>query len=290
MRKGNLAAITATIIVLASFPLVSGLLEAATSALTLDGHVLTVDVKSDQYNSSIQGLVVYDQSLSGTSAETLISTWDPVVDQGPNIAMDPVEGQPVLVWSRQDGTDFELAMTRRLAGGYWEPFNILTSNTTQDIEPRAIVDADQYVHVTWWPSGSGGSVYLRSFDIRNGRAFNPAQKPFEGSAPKTKLNTSVTGGSSVGGSEDPGTIGGVSNKASAYPCLTNPSAVPDHGVLLGCGRPAAYQLSSCKLLIGIYDATSSSWGLTVVDMTNISTSKSQVREMVQSLVDSRCPP
>ena len=288
MKKGNLAALTAMIIVLASFPLVSGLLEAATSALPLDGHVLTVAVRTDQYVPSIQGLVLYDQSVSGTTAETLVATWDQIVDQGPNIAMDPLGGQPVVVWSRQDGADFELAMMRRGPGGYWEPFNTLTNNQTQDVEPRVIVDGNENAHIVWWPSGIGGPVYLRSFDSGNGRALAAAQKPFEGGGSKTKLNTSVTGGSSIGGSEDPGTIGGVKLTAGADPCPANPSAAPDHGVVLGCGRPAAYQLSACKLLVGIYDATSSIWGLTVVDVTNVSMSKTSAREMVQSLVESRC--
>ena len=288
MKRGNLTALAATILVLASFPLVSGLIEAATSALTVDGHLLTVDIKVDRYNPSIQGLVLSDQSLSGTSTETLTATWDPIIDQGPHIAMNPVESQPLLVWSRHDGNDFELAMVLKRPGGYWEPFNILTSNTTQDVEPRAIVDENEDAHITWWPSGAGGSVYLRSFDVRNGRALGQAQKPFEGSGSKTKLNTSTTGGSSVGGGEDPGTIGGLNVRAGADPCPANPSANPDHGVVLGCGRPAAYQLSACKLLIGIYDPAASTWGLTVVDVSNVSMSTTSVREMVQSLVDSRC--
>lgn len=288
MKKGNLTALSTAIIVLASLPLISGLPEAATSALTLDGHVLTVEIIVDQYSPSIQGLVVFDQSLSSISSETILTTWDSVVDHGPNIAMSPFEGQPVLVWSRQEGTDFELAMMRRRPGGFWEPFQILTNNQSQDVESRVIVDGNENAHIVWWPSGVGGSVFLRTFEIRNGRALGLAQKPFEGSGSKNKLNTSVTGGSSIGGSEDPGTIGGLNVRASADPCPANPAAAPEHGVVLGCGRPAAYQLSACKLLIGIYDATSLSWGLTVVDVTNVSMSQAPTREMVQSLVDSRC--
>ena len=288
MKKGKLVALSATIIVLAALPLISGLLEAATSVLTLDGHLLTVRVTVDPSIPSIQGLVVYDQTPSGTSAQTILSTLDMVLDQGPNIALNPVEGQPVLVWSRQDGTDFELAMMRRRPGDYWEPFYILTNNQTQDVEPRVIVDENESAHIVWWPSGIGGSVYLRSFNIRNGEALTPAQKPFEKVLLKNKINTSVIAGSSLGGSEDPGLIGGISVRASADPCPANPTAIPEHGVVLGCGRPAAYQLSACKLLIGIYDATSSSWDLTIVDVTNIQISRSPARELVQSLVDSKC--
>lgn len=288
MKRVNLAAVTVILIVLASFPMVSGLLEAATSALTLDGHLLTVDIRADQYIPSIQGLVVSDQSLSGSSIEMLASTWDPVIDQGPNIAIDPYEGQPVLVWSRQDGSDFELAMMRRRPGGYWEPFTILTSNQTQDVEPRVIVDGDETAHIVWWPENIGGPVYLRSFDSRNGHALGTVQKPFEGSSAKTKLNTSITGGSSVGGGDDPGLIGGIKLTAGNDPCLANPSAAPDHGVVLGCGRPAAYQVSGCKLLIGIQDAATTTWKQTVVDLSIVSTTKSEIREMVQSLVDARC--
>jgi hypothetical protein len=117
--------------------------------------------------------------------------------------------------------------------------------------------------------------------------MSSAQKPFEGTSTKTKTS-SGTGSTEVGGSEDPGTIGGLNVKAATDPCPTNPAAAPDHGVVLGCGRPAAYQVSACKLLVGTFDVSSSSWGLTVVDLSNVSVSRTTVREMVQSLVDSRC--
>ena len=68
MKKGKLVALSATMIVLAALPFIPGLLEAATSVLTLDGHILTVGITEDPYTPSIQGLVLYDQAPSGTSA------------------------------------------------------------------------------------------------------------------------------------------------------------------------------------------------------------------------------
>lgn len=288
MKRYRLATPAAVAITLAVLALVTGVFQAGTSVLTRDGHILTVEIETDPYNSSLQGLVLLDESSSGTTSQPILSTWDSIVDQGPQMTLNPYDGQPVVVWSRQDGADFELAMMRRQAGGYWAPFDILTNNQTNDIEPRAIVDITETAHIVWWASGLGGPVFLQSFDVLNGHSSGQAQRPFEVAGYGHKLKSSTTSGDWIGGGEDPGTIGGFSSNASADPCLANPAAAPDHGVVMGCGRPAAYQLSSCKLLIGVYDTTTSAWTQTVTDLGSTSLAGTSVREIVQTQVDARC--
>ncbi|HEY3175908.1 MAG TPA: hypothetical protein VGK94_09160 [Candidatus Polarisedimenticolia bacterium] len=278
--KGYRLAAAIALVVLA---LVTGASEAGPSVVTRDGHLLTVEVESDPYSPTTQGLVVFDQSTAGTTTVTIPSTWDPVIDQGPQMTLNPYDGEPVVVWSRQQGGDFELAMMRRMPGGDWAPFNILTGNTTNDIEPRSIVDLSEMAHIVWWPSGAGGPVFLQGFDVHNGGNNGPPQRPFE--PPKRKLSSSSSG-DSIGGAEDPGTIGG--SKASASPCLANPSAAPDHGVVLGCGRPAAYQLSNCILVVGVYDTTTSTWTQTWTDLSSAPLDGTSIREIVQTQVDARC--
>lgn len=288
MKRFRLATLITAALVLAVLVFATGAFEAGTSVLLQDGHILTVEVDEDPYDPAVQGLVILDQSSSGTTSQPLISTWDPAIDQGPNITLNPYDGQPVLVWSRQVGSDFEIAMTRRLPNGSWASIDILTGNQTNDIEPRSIVDPSEVAHILWWPSGLGGPVLLGSFNVHTGQAVGPLQRPFESGGTGRKLNTSTSGGESVGGGEDPGTIGGLTKQASANPCLLNPAAAPDHGVVLGCGRPAAYQLSDCKLLVAVYDPSAASWGLTSTDLSGISLSGTSVREIVQTQVNVRC--
>lgn len=288
MKHYRLAAPVTAAIGLAVLALVTGVFEAGTSLMLRDGHFLTVDVENDPSNPSVQGLVVLDQTASGTSSQTITSTWDQYIDQNPNLALNPYDGQPVVVWSRQDGgTDFELAMMRRLPGGWWAPFNILTNNQTNDVEPRAIIDPDEMAQIVWWPSGIGGPVFLQSFDVPTGHSSGQPQRPFEGGGSGRKINT-INCPDCLGGGEDPGTISGINTRASADPCLANPAAAPDHGVVLGCGRPAAYQLSNCKLLVGVYDPTVSAWTLTVADLSRALLSGTSIREIVQMQVDARC--
>jgi hypothetical protein len=288
MKHYRLAAPVTAAIGLAVLALLTGVFEAGTSLMLRDGHLLTVAIENDPYNPSVQGLVLLDETASGTSSQTIISTWDPFIDQGPNLSLDPYDGQPVVIWSRQvGGADFELAMMRRLPGGYWAPFDILTNNQTNDIEPRAIIDINDMAHIVWWPSGIGGPVFLHSFDVPTGHGNGQPQRPFEGGGNGRKIGL-TTCPDCLGGGEDPGTIAGVSTRASADPCLANPAAAPDHGVVLGCGRPAAYQLSNCKLLVGVYDTTTSAWTLTVADLSRALLGSTSVREIVQMQVDARC--
>ena len=54
-----------------------------------------------------------------------------VLDQSPSIALNPYGGV-VVVWSRRQGADFELAMASRPTSGSWSQHALLTYNTTSD--------------------------------------------------------------------------------------------------------------------------------------------------------------
>jgi hypothetical protein len=274
-------------IALAVLLVVTGAYYAGVTVVDDTGHVLTVDVIYDSSDPSVQGLAVEDQAPTGTTTtSTIFSTWDPVIDTNPDISLNPRDGQPVVIWSRQQGSDFEIAMVRRMPGG-WGPIDILTYNSSNDIEPRAIVDPIEAAHVVWYPSGLGGPVYLQSFDIHNGQALTPPAKPLEPPGTKT-LKTGTTGGSSVGGGDDPGLIGGLTSRASENPCVDNPSAAPEHGALLACGRPAAYQLISCYLTVGVYDTANAVWAQSITNLTLRDLSTTTVREIAQSMASARC--
>ena len=266
--------------------LITGAYQASVKVVDPDGHLLSVEIVYDSVDPSIQGLALVDEGPTVTTTDPVSSTMDEIIDKDPTIALDPVDGQPVLVWSRQAGGDYELAMLRHMPGG-WGPIDILTSNTTQDISPRALVDAVGRAHVLWYPSGIGGPVYLQGFYTNNGHAAGPPQKPLEPTAPRP-LKSGTTGGSDVGGGDDPGLIGGLTSKASENPCLANPAAAPDHGVVMACGRPAAYQISSCQLVVGVYDTLHWTWAQTVSDLSGRNLSGTSVRDIAQGMANTRC--
>ncbi len=265
---------------------------AATSVVDRRGHVLTVDVVVNPADPAQQGLRIRDQEVGGEPiSELLYQTYDPVLDIGPQMGIDPLSGDPVLVWSRWDGADFELAMTRRLPDATWDQIDLVTSNYTGDVEPRFVVDQVGAARVLWWPQGSGGPVHLQAFDTNTGTPIGPPERPLESSNAWTgHLVTNVIG-AEEGGGDDPGVTGGASkSKASALPCLSNPGAAPEHGVLMSCGRAAVYQLSSCQLVVGVYDPAAQQWRQSVLDLGSVSLLDTTVRDVAQGVADGRCTP
>jgi len=271
--------------------LCSGFFQAATTVVDQRGHLLTIEVVPNPSNPSVQALRLVDRAPTGeTTTETLLFTYDAVLDTGPNIAIDPADGEPVVVWSRHDGTDLELAMARRVPnGGGWGPLDQLTTNTSTDIEPRFIVAPDGAAHIIWWPQGLGGDVRLQSFDIFTGQPRGTPQKPLEPPpCPSSHLIQCVRGGSTEGApGDDPGVPRGNS-KASASPCLMNPAAAPDHGALMSCGRPAGWQLSSCQLVVGTLNTETQTWRQVYADLSNVSLAATSVTDIAQAIADSRC--
>lgn len=265
----------------------TGVFQAATTLIDWRGHLLTVEVRTNPTDPAIQGLHLIDRSpLGDVTDEPILSTHDTVLDIGPNLALNPVDGEPVVVWSRDDGADMELALARRLPGGGWTSIDLLTSNTTSDIEPRLAIDGDGQAFVLWWPEGVGGPVQIQTFDAITGiPQEEEPERPFE---PPVWRNTRPgprprSGENSGGGSDDPGII-----TAEAYPCPTNPEAQPEHGIVLSCGQPAAYQLSGCQLIVGTTDAVSNLWMQTYADLSEVSLEGTSTWEIVRGMADSRC--
>ena len=108
--------------------------------------------------------------------------------------------------------------------------------------------------------------------------------------PPTKgLKTgTIIGGSSIGGGDDPGLIGGLTSRASEAPCVANPAVAAEHGALMACGRAAAYQVSSCYLVVGVYNTSTSTWAQSISNLSLQNMSATSARALAQSLADARC--
>ncbi|HKY31933.1 MAG TPA: hypothetical protein VJV23_05305 [Candidatus Polarisedimenticolia bacterium] len=265
--------------------LATGVFEAVSPVVDpASGSRFTVDIVYDPANPSVQGVRLVEETTAGQLlTDTIPSSYDTVMDLGPAVALSP-DGQAVVVWSRHDGSDFELAITRRHASG-WVLHGTLTSNTTSDVEPRLLVDYTQTAHVLWWGSGLGGPVYLQSFDPSSGAVRSLRQQPFE---PAGKRLTPYFD-PDAGGIDDPGIpTKNANNKASAYPCPSNPAAAPEHGVVMACGRAAAWQLSACQLVVGVQDPFTSAWSQTVVDLSSANLTGISPQQIAQQTADWVC--
>lgn len=287
-RYGNvlaLAVITAGILAM-----IGGVYEAGTTVIDpISGHILSVEPFTDPNDPSIQGIEFRDHDPAGqTISEEIPSSFDAIIDRSPTLALNPAGGV-VVVWSRFDGNDFELVTARR-ENGFWSNHSFLTSNQTNDTEPRLLIDSTEKAHILWWGNGVGGPVFLRSFDPLTGFSLSPRWSPLEPMVPKKpRSSTGGIGFNSLGGSDDPGvpTTSG-SFTASALQCAANPLAVPDHGVVMSCNRPAAYQLSNCQLVVGVQDPATLIWNQTTANLGTADLSTTSVHEIVQTLADYQC--
>ncbi len=80
-------------------------------------------------------------------------------DKGPAFAMDPVTGAPVVVWAWWDGSDYEIALSE-WADGAWSPWQILTDNAVDDLDPAITIDPAGTRRVSWWRAGQSPQVWL----------------------------------------------------------------------------------------------------------------------------------
>lgn len=253
-----------------------------------NGRVIYVEVISDPENPGEQGILYGEQTTQGqTSSEPISFTIDPVIDDSPTIALNPAGGL-VMIWSRDDGSDSELMLSRR-EDGYWTQPRVLTSNTTFDTEARVLVDALDVAHIVWWGNGEGGPFYFRSFNILTGLPLGARQEPLltARNAPRP-LRSGDGGYDEAGGMDEPGIPSSTGNSATALPCHENPAAAPAHGLVMACGQPAAYQLSACQLVVAVREPATLSWRQTIANLSTVPLSTTTVTEIVQSIAGSQC--
>ncbi len=253
---------------------------AASALIDPAGRLLSIEIATSENDPARQGLVLVEHRLDGTTVRERIEwTFDDVLDTTPVLAIDPRDGQPVVVWSRHEGRDSEIALTRRYADGYWTPVRLLTDDSRQDREPRIAVDSEGGLHVLWLREGRARpSFLLQSFDTDTGSAADDPHRPLEPKPRDGRPDASPgTGDDAGGGSDDPGVIG-----ASRH-CFET-----DHGIMLDCGGVVVYQISGCGLEIGTLDQDGA-WQLTRADLGSFAGGGSpSTWQIVRTLAGSAC--
>ena len=95
----------------------------------------------------------------------LNSSGDATGDGWPAIVESPLDRKPWVVWSHNDGTDFDLAWSR-FDGRAWQTIAPLLplDSTDPDLEPVLAFDDAGRAYVTWWRNRGGrGQVYVSLF-------------------------------------------------------------------------------------------------------------------------------
>jgi hypothetical protein len=142
--------------------LCSAPLLAATQTVFIPGdhHLLRVhEVRSNPRHAptSLRWTLV---GTGGHKLEGVIPGTDgPEFDAYPVLVNDLDSGDPVLVWSRHNGVDYDLAFTR-FDGESWTLPLTLVGTVQDEIQARVYAIPGGEFHLVWnWPSDKGSFVY-----------------------------------------------------------------------------------------------------------------------------------
>ncbi|HJQ99973.1 MAG TPA: hypothetical protein VJ826_16800 [Candidatus Polarisedimenticolaceae bacterium] len=147
---------------------------ADTKKLTADGTLHTIEVVTTSGRTPTVFLRhTRRPATGGPVAVTVPGTEDAVIDREPAIEIDPVSGQLVLVWSRFDGTDYNVFVSR-YNGTSWSAPKPVVRAAGDDVEPQVLI-SDHYVHVGWRQVLAGQSNFYRESLLST--SLDPAYGP-----------------------------------------------------------------------------------------------------------------
>lgn len=115
--------------------------------------------KGSKENSPKTYLVHTLQKIDGTSEKrTIPSTEDLLPDIEPQIDIDPSTQQPFIIWSRFDGTDYEIVLAHFNDSKWCSPIPI-TMNSNDDRDSRIVIGSSGLIHSMWKEETSGTPYY-----------------------------------------------------------------------------------------------------------------------------------
>jgi hypothetical protein len=128
----------------------------------------------------VDGGIRHTLVRDGASTVSLVpGTDDANLDLEPTLEIDPATDAPVVVWSRDDGTGFDVWISRYQADAWSTPQRILGQPGADEVAPRIQI-AGESVHVV----AREGSSYVRlTLDrVSLQPTFGPEPLPTDGSA------------------------------------------------------------------------------------------------------------
>ncbi len=158
---------------------------AAASTRLPDGRILSVwesrgSIRFLNGAGSASSLAYSISSPAAMLQGTIPGTADAARDAWPRLAIDPVSGDAIAVWSRFDGVHDKIAYAR-LEGSAWLDLHFLTFGGGDDAEPRVVVARDGAF--LFWIS-EGDRYLFVPFDLSTGRLFGvPRELRPESSGP-----------------------------------------------------------------------------------------------------------
>lgn len=217
---------------------------AATQATMTPGdhqllRVKEVGARPDHAPTSLEWSLLGDR---GRKIEGVIpGTGGPDFDAYPSLFNDTDTGAPVLVWSRHNGMDYDIAFSR-FEEGSWTPPITLVDTTRDEIQPRAYSTSGGEFHLVWnWPGDSGNFLYGR-FSLETGVTVLEPERIIAQLGPKEDEQWIST--SPEGGMDDPGT--GHSGGNDNFNCEDGERCPCDYGGQCAGTSPSVEGATVCE--------------------------------------------
>jgi hypothetical protein len=93
-----------------------------------------------------------------TERKTIPLTEDPAPDLEPQIDLRADTQQIFLTWSRFDGTDYEICLSK-FFGTHWSAPVPVTMNSNDDRDSRIVINSSGLIHLMWKEKNSGVAYY-----------------------------------------------------------------------------------------------------------------------------------
>lgn len=231
--------------------LVAGLLASAPllgttqTALTPgDLHLLKVqEVRSVRHHAPTS----LEWSLVGKGGReiggVIPGTDGPEFDAYPSLFNDADTGAPILVWSRHNGVDYDVALTR-FDGESWTTPITLVGTDRDEIQPRAFSTSNGAFHLVWnWPADDGSFLYGQ-FRVDSGIPLLESERVL--SAEASKLDRKGVSTKPEGGLDDPGS--GRSGSDDKFNCEQDERCPCDFGGQCAGTSPSVEGATVCESL------------------------------------------
>jgi len=117
------------------------------------GSLHSVSVESSNTVNALPGpgtKLVYKvlSNEEAVSSMVIPGTDEPTVDSEPTILLSPLTLRPVIVWTRNEGTEAEINYSF-YNGTSWSPATALTQNDSLDRRPQIFWGHSGYLHIVW---------------------------------------------------------------------------------------------------------------------------------------------
>jgi len=119
--------------------------------------------------------VTFYHGASTPVSHLVPATIDAAFDAYPTLLLDPDSGRPLLIWSRHNGTDYDIVFSRLERTGWTDPIT-LVATAADDLRPQAQAAFGHGIHLLWTHPGGGSGFGYGLFRTDTGEAVRPPER------------------------------------------------------------------------------------------------------------------